>query len=113
AQHQTADPRPVGERRSVCPFLDERRGDVVVPTAPVVPGDEDHGVGPEPTLDDRIDLLRGPVLAILDRLDGMLTHPGWSVEPGNGGKLSSRGIGCELRRLAVVLTSLQRRDVAL
>lgn len=69
AEDQAPHARPVAELGAVLPLLDQRRGDVVVPATPVVPRDEDDGVGPQPTLDDRVDLVGRPFLPGLDRLD--------------------------------------------
>src|SRR2546423_3076901 len=113
AQDQACDSRPIGELRPVRPFLDHGRRNVVVPTTPIVPGDEDNGIRPESTLDDGIELLRRPFLAGLDRLDRMLAQSLWTVEPGHGWQFAGRGIRRELLGCDIVLAALQRRDVSL
>src|SRR2546427_1913 len=81
--------------------------------AVVVPGDEDDGVGPQPALDDRIDLVRRPFLAGLDRFDRVLAEAGGSVDPGNGGELAGGRGGGEFVGGRVVLAALERGDISL
>src|SRR5207253_5127091 len=105
--------RTQAELRAVLPFLDQRRGDVVKPTAVVVPGDEDDRVGPQAAPDDRVDLVGCPLFTGLHQFDWMLAETGRSVHPGDGGKLAG---GCGRRELVgghVVLTSLERRDISM
>src|SRR5436190_18821811 len=107
AQHQASNARSVAELRAVFPFLDQRRLDVVVPATPVIPRDEDDGAGPQPTLDDGIDLLRRPFLAGPDGLDGVLAQSFGTVEPGDRRQVAGGCVPSELFRGDVVLAALQ------
>src|SRR5215469_11868578 len=99
AQHQAGNARAMTERVTVelrvrvrralrmgaVPPLDDRRIDVVEPAAPVVPGDEDRRLVPEPTADDCIHLLDRPPHAIGYVLQRVLAEIGSAVAiyPGN------------------------------
>jgi len=69
AEYDTADSRAVPELRPLVswlgrrkiPSLDVGRIDVVVPSAPTVPSYENGSSRPEPALDDRINLVDGPL----------------------------------------------------
>src|SRR5437762_2462175 len=112
AQYQASNTRSVAELRTVCPFLDQRRLDVVVPATPVIPRDEDDGAGPQATLDDGIDLVRRPFLAGPDGLDGVLAQSFGTVEPGGGRQVAGGCVPGELLRGDVLLAALQSAAVS-
>jgi hypothetical protein len=66
------------------PSFDNRRIDMIEPAAPIVPGDEDRRLIPEPTGDDRIDLINRPTHAVGDVLPGVLAEigPSVAIDPG-------------------------------
>src|SRR5262249_59682993 len=87
-------------RHAAVPLLDVRRRQMVEPSAPVVPGDEDDGPIPKASCNDRLDLMRGPQGAVGHVLRWMLRER-WlpfGVEPGNGGDNAGRRVMGEQNR---------------
>ena len=98
AQHQARNARTIAERVAVefrvrvrralrmcaVPRFDDGRIDMNEPAAPVIPGDEDRRLIPEPTGDDRIDLIDGPMRAVGNVLQGVLAEigPAVAIDPG-------------------------------
>src|SRR5207253_4244895 len=104
AEHKTADPRAVSELCSLVgwvwsrqlPILDVGRVDVVVPSSPIIPGNEDRNPRPEPALHDSDYLVYGPLHTCSYVDNGALSWVGMvfvkmarSVEPGHVRELSS------------------------
>ena len=69
AEGQATHARPVTELRAVRPGFDPLRDHVVEPAAPIVPGDEDRGLGPQAALHHGVDLVHGPLHAVGDISD--------------------------------------------
>src|SRR5215472_4896274 len=98
AQHQARNARTVAERVTVefrvrvrralrmgaVPSFDNGRIDMIEPAAPIVPGDEDRRLVPEPTGNDRVDLFDRPTHAVGDVLHGVLAEigPAVAIDPG-------------------------------
>ena len=99
AQHQAGNARTITERVAVelgvrvrgalrmcaIPRFDDWWINVIEPAAPIVPGDEDGRLIPQPTGDDRIDLIDGPIHAVGDVLHGVLAEigPAVAIHPGD------------------------------
>src|SRR6266550_6435479 len=64
AEHEAPHPAAVAELGAVGPLLDRRRGDVVPPTTPVVPGGEDRHLWPQARRNHRLDLADRPLAAL-------------------------------------------------
>jgi hypothetical protein len=64
AEHQQRDPGAVGQLDPVGGVFDVRGCHVVIEPAPVVPGQQEHGVVPQPGGHDRVDGLPDLVLAL-------------------------------------------------
>src|SRR5207302_11387615 len=64
--HQAADSTAVSKLRAVGPLFYPRWSDVIPPTAPIVPCDEDRNVRPQSGRDDRLDLAHSPLAAFAD-----------------------------------------------
>ena len=98
AQHQAGNARTVAERVTVelrvcvrralgmgaVPPFDDWWIDMIEPAAPIVPGDKDRSLTPEPTGDDRIDLINRPTHPVGYILPGVLAKVGSAVaiDPG-------------------------------
>jgi hypothetical protein len=106
-QDQTADPTAIAELCTVSPFFHFQRINVIIPAAPVIPGDEDRRLRPQAALNYGVHLTDGPLHAVRDisdwrigtfirRVRWMLTESVRRVDPGNGRKLSRGGVGGEL-----------------
>ena len=104
AEHQAANPCSQAKLSAIRPFLQERRINMVTPSAPIVPGDEYGGIGPQTTLNNRIDLADGPIHAIRDISARMFAQgirvirDFRSIHPGYGWQLSGSRIDRKLRR---------------
>ena len=99
AQHQSRNARAIAERVTIefgvrvrrtlrmcaVPFFDDLRIDVIEPAAPIIPGDEDRRLVPQPTRDDRIHLIDRPSHAVGNILQGVLTEigPAVPIDPGH------------------------------
>src|SRR6266700_8289262 len=92
--------------RIMLPSLQIRWRHMVEPTAPIVPGDEDHSIGPEATVNNAVDLLNRPLHPVRDitdqrtagiaRVRGVLTRVVRPIHPGDGGKLPAGSVLHEL-----------------
>src|SRR5215471_12948149 len=98
AQHQARNARAIAEwvtvefrvrvrralRMGAVPSFDDGRIDMIEPAAPIVPGDEDSRLVPQPTGDDRVDLLDRPTHPVGDVLPGVLAEigPAVAIDPG-------------------------------
>src|SRR5260370_39730639 len=89
--------------RPVRPFFSFWRSNVIVPAAPIIPGDEDRGLRPQTALDDSVHLAHAPLHTVGDVPDRrirpfilrdgrMLAELARRVDPRNGRKLSAGGI---------------------
>ncbi len=98
AQHQAGNARTIAERVAVefrvrvgralgvcaVPPFDDWWIDMIEPAAPIIPGDKDRSRTPEPTGDDRIDLINRPTHPVGYILPGVLAKVGSAVaiDPG-------------------------------
>ena len=106
-QDQTADATAITELGTVSPFFHFWRINVIIPAAPIIPGDEDRRLRPQTALNYGVHLADGPLHAVGDisdwrirtfifRVWRMFAESVRRVDPGNGGKLSGGGVRREL-----------------
>src|SRR5580700_2178700 len=113
--HKAPDPVSITElrvgvtgalrRTSSSPLVPRRRINMVVPTTPIIPGDEDHRGSPKPALAQVADTLGGPLASQLDgllpgifpvgRMLGKLHWTARRVHPGHIRQFSRRHIRIE------------------
>src|SRR5437879_13461109 len=104
--HQAADSTAVSKLRAVGPLFYPRWSDVIPPTAPVVPGDEDRNVRPQSGRADRRHLAHSPLAAFADAagtrrplrrgVRRLFAHHIVCVEPRDRGPLLGGGVATEL-----------------
>src|SRR5215471_1507576 len=128
ADDEATHPRPIGELSigigrafggaAVAPFVFLLRLHVVVPTAPIVPGDEQSAGRPLRAFGEVTDAVGGPLLA---ELHGGFTGIGTKgrvfalkagrINPGHAWEVAGGGVGIELRPGDNVGTALERGNV--
>ena len=123
-QHQTTNARAVTELRvrirqtmrgtTTYPGIFERRLNVVVPAAPVVPGNENRHCRPILAFCYCADPVSGLLHSQLDagwRMFAKLNRRAGSIQPGNIRKIAIRQVGVETGGGFYVRTSFERSDL--
>ena len=112
SEHEQRHPRAVRQLHPIGGVLDVRRDHVVVPAAPVIPGQQAHGVVPVAGLDDRVHGLPDLVLAFAHISRRVLVIR--AVVPDHGQVRQGGGVGDDLvaahdvRRAAQLLVERHR-----
>jgi len=99
ADNQAGDPRTVTKLLAIkfrvgvgevlghvaVPFLNVVRHNVIEPSAPIIPGDEDNRPPPKAAVNNGLNLAHGPIAAVGDILSRMFAQGGFSfgVKPGD------------------------------
>ena len=108
AQHQAGNARTIAEGVAVefrvrvgralgagaVPRFDDWWIDMIEPAAPIIPGNEDRCLTPEPTGNDCIDLIDRPAHAVGNVLPGVLAEvgPAVAIDPGYCRQLAGRRV---------------------
>src|SRR5579859_4937944 len=76
---------------------------VVIETAPIIPGQENSGIAIDGTIHDRFDLVRHEILSRLHLVRGMIGRERRWGNPGNSGEFPALDVRNELARMVNIV----------